>query len=1521
MEFQSIGKYRKTKAYGLVGCLSFMMFGSMLAISPIPGIGLETVHASVVNGGSDIKDADVTSSDNSGVAMTYTTFESGTSGKQTASGSGVFVAPNVMVTVAHNYLDKNKETNEGFVRGGDSAQSYVVTNSSTEKVNKNPQTGESQLVNKGDIHYYNDKELGSSYTNDLAVTVLDKPIEAMTDGNDSARNIGTAEKGDDIRLVGYPNDFSSKNISDTNRERLKDGKLYEVRGTLSELNTTTGEGTYHMSALGGFSGGPIFNNKGDVVGIHQHGTNSDSVSESQQHGGGLFFTDKHKAWINSMIDKYAIKGWYVDGDKKYYYDENHQPLKNVDKDIDGARYHFDEKGRAKLLLGTEKGQLVLKAFDKKGEKLFERVLSKGNVGDAASYDFKSDNENQVFFSKNTNATVVSIDGEIINKKFNESWSKVYESKYKLGDTVIKAVIDGASDFNRTVTGKIDNGSSGVKPLVVDDKVKSVPNGEKNFNSTVALTSEAGLGSGTLINDDTIVTVAHNFVHLNTKTNPISVVNNVNKSGDIHLATLPNGKQVRFSNDDVHFWNREGFVNGFKNDLAVIKLRHKFENEGGAKLHDIVQNVNSGDTVHVFGFPKGKLNPILNGKVETVENYGANIKGVAYQGSAPGMSGGGLYNVQGELIGVHQNGVEGLRSGGITFSKEQLDWIKSIVKGENTQPVYLKDEPRNDDKDKKPEKPVDKVSIEVIEPIVEYVGDTTKYRGYEKRIEGEKGSKTTIITYKWNDKTNSYEEKVLDPVIKPAGKTIVTVGTKAVTKTEVIPKGSRYEADKTLPFKYKKLAVTGHDGLIITTITYTVNPKTGVVTSNETKKGIDAKIDDVIKVGNILVEDEFVPRESFYYASDELDFGKIELGAEGRDGNRFVDHVYEVSPVDGTLSNRVIHRNEGEVGLMTANSYLVGNKKVFKKETPIVTRYVGVDTMDFGTKSNVSEGKTGSNVKTITYTVNSKTGELSNPVTTETDDPMIPKVVHIGTKPKVVTKVDDKGRKITETTTYTVDPNTGKVTSSTTTSYGDKEPTVEKKVVPSPKRYEKDPTREKGSENIVVKGKDGEDQITTTYVVDPKTGNVTPSVGKSVRTVNPTETIIKVAAKDKVETKEIPSPKRYEADVNKDYGSQNDESKGKVGSDVTTTVYTVNPSDGKITEKSTTKHTDPTPTIVKIGTKPKVVTKVDDKGRKVTETTTYTVDPNTGKVTSSTTTSYGDKEPTVEKKVVPSPKRYEKDPTREKGSENIVVKGKDGEDQITTTYVVDSKTGNVTPYVGKPVRTINPTETLIKVAAKDKVETIRKNGDTIERIIRYTVNPENGEISEETIDKLISSNGNGIKPPVVENNDFNGGVNGDLDGNSLLNEKPEYTGVIAGNGLDDNGNIIEPPVLKIPEFNGGVNGDIDEKLKFDSPKIKQAYLGTGLNDFGLKKESNKDDFQFISLNEEKLFNGNKEKSLDNFEQNLTDFDKSSNKFPSNRFKSQLPNTAGDHNIAINILGALTLVSVLGVALIKREKEED
>ena len=426
---KTYGFFRKTKKYGLVGCISFCGILAYGAMDNSQIISKEA-HAAVVKGGADIVDADVHNKETSGVAMTYTSFDSNGS-KQVASGSGVFVAPNVMVTVAHNYLDKDKASGSGYVRGGNSAQSYVVMNSDMEKRNNTPANGTSDIIPKRNIYYYNQKEFAKSYENDLAAVVTERPVEAMTNGEDKPREIGVANQGDNITLVGYPNDFSSKRLSEATKARLKDGKMYKISGTLSSLNTTTGDGTYNTSALGGFSGGPIFNDKGEVVGIHQHGTNTDAGTDAEQHGGGLFFTDKHRSWINKMIEEHGIKGWFVSGNDKYYYDANHRALVSTEREIDGARYSFDSNGRGRLLSGTEKGKVVLRIKNEAGEKLVERIVAQGDVGSAVNYDFKQDKENKELFGKNPNATIVSIDGETINKKFNENWSKDFVSKLSL----------------------------------------------------------------------------------------------------------------------------------------------------------------------------------------------------------------------------------------------------------------------------------------------------------------------------------------------------------------------------------------------------------------------------------------------------------------------------------------------------------------------------------------------------------------------------------------------------------------------------------------------------------------------------------------------------------------------------------------------------------------------------------------------------------------------------------------------------------------------------------------------------------------------------------------------------------------------------------------------------------------------------------------------------------------------------------------------------------------------------------
>ena len=552
---------------------------------------------------------------------------------------------------------------------------------------------------------------------------------------------------------------------------------------------------------------------------------------------------------------------------------------------------------------------------------------------------------------------------------------------------------------------------------------------------------------------------------------------------------------------------------------------------------------------------------------------------------------------------------------------------------------------------RPEKPADKVSTEVIEPVVEYVGDTNQARGYESRAEGSKGSKTVTTTYEWDDTTNSYKEKVLEPFIKEAGKTVVTVGTKPKVVTEVLEPAVVYEKDDTREFGATNQTTTGSKGSKVTTTTYTVDKNTGKVT----------------------------------------------------------EHVGE----------------------------------------PVITA------------AGVSR-------------------------------------VSVAAKTKVVQSKDAQGRNVIETTTYTVDKDTGNVTPTTVRTYGTtKEPTVEKRVVEPAVVYEADKTREYGASNEQVEGQAGEETVTTTYTVDSNSGEIKSVVGQPVRTKEPINTVVKVAAKDKVVTEVLEPTVVYEKDDTREFGTENHTTVGSRGSKVTTTTYTVDKNTGKVTE------TVGEPVITKAGvskvtiaTKPTVMVLKTD-GKMIQRTTTYSVNHDTGEITSHMDEKLisdnggtipaptveipeyidseqpqtlkpvlpapsvdkpmfnGPIEPSVERKVIPAGKRYEKDDSREKGQPDQVIKGKDGSIVTTTTFTVD-KDGNVLATNSEPVRD-EPVAEVIKVAAKDKVETkvvespkryvgddtkelgyesgvFGKDGEVHIRTI-YDVNPETGDITERTEKEL------------------------------------------------------------------------------------------------------------------------------------------------------------------------------------------
>jgi len=570
---------------------------------------------------------------------------------------------------------------------------------------------------------------------------------------------------------------------------------------------------------------------------------------------------------------------------------------------------------------------------------------------------------------------------------------------------------------------------------------------------------------------------------------------------------------------------------------------------------------------------------------------------------------------------------------------------------------------------------DKVDVETIPSPVKYEKDTSREKGQDNiTVPGKAGSKTTTTTYTLNPNSGEAIAHVGEPVIVNPTTTIVKVAAK----------------DK---------VVTSKDGnnIVKTATSYTVNPDNGNIIEHTTKETFKENgLKDKVEV-------ETIPSPVKYEKDASRDRGQENITVAGKDGSKTTTTTYTVNPDNGEVTpnvgNPVIVNPTETIVKVAAKDKVV--------ETPIepAVVYEKDDTRDFGTPAQRTEGEKGKAVTTTTYDVDPKDGHITEHVDNPVVTPAGKTIVKVGAKTKVERSKDDQGREVINTTTYEVDPKTGKVTPTTVTTYGTrKEATVEKRVVPSLVRYEKDDTKEKGTEVITVKGEDGEDTITTTYKVNPTTGEITPTVGKPVRTKEPTETVVKVPAKDKVVDTLIEPAVVYEKDDTRDFGTPAQRTEGEKGKTVTTTTYDVDPKDGHITEH--VGHPVVTPagkTVVKVGAKTKVEHSKDPEGRDVTDTTTYEVDPKTGKVTPTTVTTYGtSKEATVEKRVVPSSVRYEKDDTKEKGTEAITVKGEDGEDTITTTYKVNPTTGEITPSVGKPVRTKEPTNTVVKVAAKDKV---------------------------------------------------------------------------------------------------------------------------------------------------------------------------------------------------------------------------
>ena len=691
------------------------------------------------------------------------------------------------------------------------------------------------------------------------------------------------------------------------------------------------------------------------------------------------------------------------------------------------------------------------------------------------------------------------------------------------------------------------------------------------------------------------------------------------------------------------------------------------------------------------------------------------------------------------------------------------------------------------------------------------------------IQGKPGKKITITAHTVDPKTGKITDNVRPPVITDPIDTVIKVGAKPKVTTTSTPSPIEYVLDKNKPRTSPNETKPGKAGSTITTINYTVDPNTGKAVPGTPVTETTPPTKTIITVGGRDDEETEVIPPEIEYVPDDTNAGET---IPGKPGKKVTPITYTIDPNTGTVTP---HKGEPIITPPTKTIIKVSTKpKVVTEEIEPGTRYEADPSRDKGTPNVTIPGKKGKKVTTTTYTLDKATGKTIEHTDKPVITPPVDTIIKVGTKTKVITEIiepgieyvrDDNntgekiqgkpGKKVI-TITYTVDPNTGNVTENTgkpeitppintIVKIGTKDDVINEPIEPGV-TYEGDDTRDANTPNVTIPGKQGKKTTLITYELEPSTGKRIEKRGTPTITP-PINTIVKVGTKPKVVTKVIEPEVIYEGDDTRNANTPNVTIPGKKGFTSTTTTYTVDPKTGKLTEKTTEKNEAPGKTIVKVGSKPKVVTQI------------------------------------IEPEVL-----YEGDVTRDTNTPNVTIPGTKGTKTTTTTYTVDPKTGKPTEKVTESGT--KPGTTRIKVGTKPTVKRVTDpNGDVYEETTTYTVDPKTGKVTPHTIRKLISKaapkdpndgakasngideNGNPIKPPVLDVPEYTGVLAGNgLDGEGNIIEPPvlevpEYTGVIAGNGLDGEGNIIEPPVLEVPEY----KGDTTEKPKKEPKEEPKATV--------------------------------------------------------------------------------------------------
>ena len=602
--------------------------------------------------------------------------------------------------------------------------------------------------------------------------------------------------------------------------------------------------------------------------------------------------------------------------------------------------------------------------------------------------------------------------------------------------------------------------------------------------------------------------------------------------------------------------------------------------------------------------------------------------------------------------------------------------------------------------------------------------------------------TIIKEYKPNPKLDPGTQNIVDPgkprktqgdkVVDPGKPQVIEVGTKPKVVEEEIPFEKKTRENPNLPEGTSKVVQEGKNGKKKTTTTYTLDPKTGKVTPNTPTVETTPPVDQITEIGKGKDKDGDLVVN---YIPDP----------ESPQGNETI--VDEGSKPKLDVTGKV--KDPGKPKVIK-----VGTKpKVVEEEIPFEKKIRENPNLPEGTSKVVQEGKNGKKKTTTTYTLDPKTGKVTPNTPTVETTPPVDQITEIGKgKDKdgdlVVnyipdpespqgneTIVDEGSKPKLDITGKVKDPGKPKVIKVGT------KPKVVEEEIPFKETVVENPSKPEGSRTVLKEGKVGKKTTTTTYTLDPKTGKVTPNTttsttppedrlievgtGKNVngdivteyvpdlelepgktkviqngtpevkdvtgKVVTPgTPTIIHIGIKPKVVEENIPFEREYKDNPKLPEGVENVIQKGVNGKKVTTTTYTVDTKTGKVTSTDKVDETPVVNEIVERGTGKNITGEIvvnyvpdpelEPGKTKVVQEGTPEVKDVTGKVVTpgKPTIIHVGTKPKVVEEETPFKEETRENKDLPKGQTKVVQEGKVGKKTTTTTYEVDPKTGTVTP---------------------------------------------------------------------------------------------------------------------------------------------------------------------------------------------------------------------------------------------------